>query len=939
MSVFSVAATSNTTDTFDFENFILEDLETIADLDYFDYIGIHRAAGFNGEIVTIPVLDPVFMVDSNLMDDLDGRPAIATGEESFVEWEFNVPQTGLYRIELDYFPTEGRGDFIERAIYINGELPFSEAFNISFSRVFINEGPIVAGFRGDDLRPRQIELPRWQTATVHDRFKYFGEALYFHLEAGTNRIAFSALREPFAIAEIRLISEELTTISYNEYRAAHSGSPVQGVLEDGLIFLHAVTADYKSDPTLYPMNDNTSSANIPFDVFERRLNVVGGTHWNRVGQWMAWNVYIPQSGYYNIGMRSKQNINRDMNSYRTLFINGEVPFEEVRHIPFEFSDRWSVDLVGGSDPHLFYFTAGWHEIKLAVSLGHTAEIVMYSERVMTRLNGITLDLVSLMGTNPDPDRSYQLFRFMPELLVTMEEVQGQLIEIRDELLEHVGGRRDAMISQLDQLIFVLGRMYEDCDRVASLFERYRQLTAVFADWIANARIKPLLLNYIFIAEEGATLPRGERNFFINLWYGFLGFISTFFIDSTAISDDNFDGDALTVWLGAGLAGGRDQALALNRMILEDFTSVTGIPVRLQLVPPGTLLPAVLAGRGPDIALQLGGGQPVDFALRNAVHDLTQFADFEEVAQRFHPETLLPFRLGDGVFALPETFNFPMMFYRRDILRDMGIDIRDVETWDDMLVLLATLQNDNMAFGLHPTFGNFVMFLYQMNGQLYTDDLRESNLLNRTSIAAFSYWMELYTHHGLWIAFDFMNRFRTGEMPVGVADYTAFNTIALAAPEIAGQWGMRPIPGMRQEDGTINNTAPVFTTGTGIMYATTNPDDAWEFLKWWTSSDAQFMFGRELETVLGPAARYPTANLDAMMRLPWAASDRRQLLSQMEMLQGIPEVPGGWYTMPRYIEFARIAVLDRDENPRSVLMDYNDRITTEIQRRRAEFGLD
>ena len=140
-----------------------------------------------------------------------------------------------------------------------------------------------------------------------------------------------------------------------------------------------------------------------------------------------------------------------------------------------------------------------------------------------------------------------------------------------------------------------------------------------------------------------------------------------------------------------MTGGRDKALALNKMIAEDFSSKSGIPVKLQLVPPGTILAATLAGKGPDVALQLGGGEPVNFAMRHAVYDLSQLEDFAEIAQRFHSETFTPYRYNGGIYALPETFSFPMMFYRQDILRDLGISIESVKTWDDVINLLTTLQ--------------------------------------------------------------------------------------------------------------------------------------------------------------------------------------------------------------------------------------------------------
>lgn len=66
----------------------------------------------------------------------------------------------------------------------------------------------------------------------------------------------------------------------------------------------------------------------------------------------------------------------------------------------------------------------------------------------------------------------------------------------------------------------------------------------------------------------------------------------------------------------------------------------------------TLLQATLAGQGPDVALQVANGTngtvatsstgttassndlPVNYGLRSAVVDLTQFPDYEDVVKRF-----------------------------------------------------------------------------------------------------------------------------------------------------------------------------------------------------------------------------------------------------------------------------------------------------------------
>jgi ABC-type glycerol-3-phosphate transport system substrate-binding protein len=245
----------------------------------------------------------------------------------------------------------------------------------------------------------------------------------------------------------------------------------------------------------------------------------------------------------------------------------------------------------------------------------------------------------------------------------------------------------------------------------------------------------------------------------------------------------------------------------------------------------------------------------------------------------------------------------------------------------------------MAFGLGSDLGSFNMFLYQFGGRYYREGYKASDLDSPAAVAAFTYWMDFYTDYGFEISFDLASRLRYGEMPAGVADFSSmYNLLSVSAPEIRGQWKMAPVPGRPTNAGTINNGATLGVSGSVILSSSKNPAAAWEFLKWWTRADTQYAFGRELESVMGPAARYNTANLEALSRLSWSPRDREALFTQMEHLSGIPEVPGGYYTS-RYVDFAKTAVYNRKENPKNTLFDYVEEINSEITQKRIEFGLD
>ena len=112
------------------------------------------------------------------------------------------------------------------------------------------------------------------------------------------------------------------------------------------------------------------------------------------------------------------------------------------------------------------------------------------------------------------------------------------------------------------------------------------------------------------------------------------------------------------------------------MITEEFTPQTGIEVDLSLMPDQTkLVLANASGDSPDVATGVNYSIPFELGIRGALKDLTQFDDFAEVAGRYTEGLLMPYVIDDSVYAIPETMNFQVLFYRKDILDKLGLEVR------------------------------------------------------------------------------------------------------------------------------------------------------------------------------------------------------------------------------------------------------------------------
>ena len=209
--------------------------------------------------------------------------------------------------------------------------------------------------------------------------------------------------------------------------------------------------------------------------------------------------------------------------------------------------------------------------------------------------------------------------------------------------------------------------------------------------------------------------------------------------------------------------------------------------------------------------------------------------------------------------------------------------------------------------------------------------------------AFDFYTSLYTDYGLPKEFDFISRFRSGEMPLGIADFTTFNVLAVSAPEIRGLWDFTFIPGtpVIGADGQPALDRSAHSQGASCMMVATDSEatkqQAWAFMKWWVGRDAQVRFGREIEAVLGASARYPTANRQALRELSWSSYHMGILEEAMREAVGFREVAGGYYTA-RNITNAVRRVINNKTDPRETILDYARLIDKEIASKRREFGL-
>ncbi len=925
---------------------------------YTRYLNAHEGAERPKTDVEVALFDYIKGTDVEVYENFEGEEkALYTGVDSVATWEVNIPEEGFYNVYLEYMTVASRGVAVERSFYINGELPFDDAGNVSFSRMWINGGDVRVDNQGNEIRPTQIETFDWQNSYIKDDMGYIVEPYQFYFEKGKNTITLEGVNEPMVLRTLKL-SAVKDAYTYNDYIAAQTGKAATGA---GLTHKQVVQGEdstIRSESSLYAKYDKSSPNTQPYSVTNTILNYVGGDAWRTPGQWVEWEFEVPEDGYYNIMIKAKQNYARGSVSSRSVYIDGEIPFDELKEIAFDYRNDWNCMTLADTsgDAYEFYLTEGKHTIRLEATLGGAGIILEELEDSIYRLNQIYRRLLVYTGATPDKYRDYNIQQVYPEIIDAMDLESKRLYKIVDDMVAYSGQKADK-IATAQTLAQQLERFVKKPEKITVEFVPFKDnITALGTATLNMSEIK-LDVDYIAITGTGTAADKDEASFFAKAWHEVKAFVASFFVDYDAVGDVYADGeDVVKVWI----LSGRDQGTILKTMIDDGFTPDTGVKVNVEVVAADALMNAVMAGRGPDVVLTVGADQPVNYALRGAAEDITQFEGWEEVLANYTPSSYEQYSLDGAIYAVPETQTFNVMFYRKDVLAELGLEVP--QTWQDVIEMLPTIQGNNMSIGIPSAAGSssnaaastavasnaadlsmYFTLLFQYGGDLYNERGTKTVVNEEAGVEAFDDYTRYFTDYGIPVYFDFVSRFRSGEMPIGVANYATYNTLMVSAPEIRGLWEFTLVPGTERvgEDGNTYIDRSDFITGAATMMIASDNEEkkqkAWEFMKWWADTDTQVRFGREIEALLGSSARYATANINAFSQLAWSADDIEVLMEQWQQTVGIREVPGGYYTGRHITNAARKVINDKDD-PRETIIDYTILINEEIIKKRTEFGL-
>lgn len=872
-------------------------------------------------------------------------------------YEIDVPETGNYCLEIAYCPIESNTSEISLSLAIDGEIPYDTASRMQLNKVYRNKEEIHEDELGNQVRPQQVQSEEWQTCWVGDADGLFNDPIFFYLEQGKHEITLSSQKAFFALDYFRFAQPE-NVPDYDSYVDSLNASVTKENTPSGVVRIEGENAVSKSASVLYPTYDNSNSAVSPSDPKHMVYNTIGKGNWDKALQTITWQVKageLPGDGWYKLGIKARQEEMRGFYSNRRISVDGKVLCKELEQVKFYYDTDFQLTTVqndSGEDIYIYLTGGEDHTITMEAIPGEIGESMRQLDAIVLDLNTYYRKIVMITGPEPDKYTDYYVHEKIPELVGDFESISGRLKAIQQDI-ESLANSEGSEAASLEQMTVILDKCVESPLKIPDYLSQIKDYITSLSAWMRDYRDQPLEVDYLELASPDKEFSSMKAGFWQSISYSFQRFMASWNEDYSSLSGTTGD-DAIEVWVSLG----RDQAQVVKDLVESEFVPEYNVPISVNLVVGG-VVEATLADKGPDVALFLGGEFPVNLAARGLLTDVSQLEGYDTIKSQYQETAMVPYQYNGGTYGLPLTRSWSMMFYRKDVLSDLGFQ-NAPQTWTDLIDMLPALQRNYMSVGLvlpavaadanQATISaatesglTYAALLLQRGQNYYNDAQTETTFQSNEAVDSFEMWTDFYTKYHFDQQYDGFSRFRTGEYPIVVTDYCSFfNQLAVAAPEISGLWDFAPIPGTLQEDGTISHAVNSNNTGAVIFNKvskkTNGVDNAWKFLQWFCSADVQVEYGTQIEGLMGQMGRYATANPEALTQLAWSADESATILGAMEELEEIPIIPAS-YSVTRNVMNAFREVVNNNENPRDTLMSYNRDINEEITRKRENLGLD
>ena len=778
---------------------------------------------------------------------------------------------------------------ISLELTVDGASPFYECRNMEFETTWkLNEEPSTDRY-GNQVVTVPNKVIQWEKKYLMDSSYRHSDPLKLELKQGEHILELDIKEGNFLLGNITLEAPVATEKYAGSEKA--EGSEI--------IEIQGEAYDTTNSSSIHAVAEYDTSLD-PYEVKDTVLNTLDSDSFNTAGQRVSYKFNVKKAGNYNFAMNYRQSEKTDFPVFTDVAIDGKIPNDAFRSYAVAYSTKYRTSTLEDSKGEKLsvYLEEGDHTISFTLSMDPICYIMETLDVVMSDVNDLSLEITKVAGNNADKYRDLKLSRYIPDLEDRLFGYADRLTELEKSAVKW--SESDSNVAVMSSVLIAaeqlrsLGNNPDEIPyRIAELSTSVNSVNHHLATAIDNLIENGLAIDRIWVYQEGADLPK-KPGMFKSAWMGIQRFAASF--TDQAYSANNTDENHLQVWVNRS----SQYVQIMQKMIDEYFTPKTGIEVDISIMPDqNKLVLANSSGNAPDVATGINYTIPYEIGIRGALVDMAKYEDFKEAAANFEPGFFMTGSVGDGIYSMPETMNFWVLFYRTDVMEKLGLEVP--QTMDDVIAMLPSLQMKGLNF-YYPTAGMLLMrnfhgttpLIVQNGGSLYNPTAAEGTALgNEETVNGFTKLTDLFTIYNLPVNVDnFYQHFRNGDMPIGIADYATYNMLTNAAPELAGSWEVSLIPGTVQADGSIDRSVCGCAESSVIFKSDSDREaKAWEFVKWWSSSEVQAEFGQTIQITYGSEYIWPTANMTAMAQLPLEAQVKQVIQETAKNVVDVARVPG------------------------------------------------
>lgn len=767
-----------------------------------------------------------------------------------VTWSFNVADEGFYCLEMNYFSTSESNSFISFGVGIDGEYPFNEAREIRFDRFWRNRTSI----RLDAEHKNQLlpELVRYDIAnTAMARSSGISdEPLKFYLSKGEHTLTLNGVSTDFFIGSLKFC-QSARVDPYSSIRPdTEQLKATPALIGKTPILVEAEMPKFTNSAALRPTSEPSDYAVSPSHPTYVRYNTIGADSWSTSGQTLFYEVTVPSEGYYAINLKCRMNGGSGLPAYRRIRINGSVLCDELDAVEISYC-------------------SDWQNISARTDAG---------ELIFVHLNAgkNTVSFEAVNGKAGDALRGLE--NLADEIMNSIDsgEISANFDYYSEEVLSATNALEKAADRKIDGYeLSALARVLKGYGKSSSedFTELKKSIAAVYA-WIERNDSRCVEMDYFELKTYHEEFRDIERNFFKQFAFGWERFWSSFFSGANDSRSDT-----------VSVSTDKESAKVLNS-ILNGYSGEISVSDS-----SGSLLERALSGNAPDVALFVSEDEVYELASRGLIVNLSALRGYDSIEKLSTAGVTELYEYNGRAYGIPLTSSFPMMFCRTDILDELGLSVP--ESWDELEELLPVLSERGFTAGLgcvsELSEENALMLMLSQSGQEYEQGTAPEikNLYVKT---AFSRYTDFYTKYGCPEEYDALRMFKSGAMPIVIADYSKFYGQLSKESEIRGLWSVEHVPGTRRTStsgkSVLDYSSGANSFGAVIFADSENISAAWDFIQWLAQPETQTRLGVMKEAISSEI--YAPSNLEALSSLRPSSAESRRFSAQSSRIKEIPK---------------------------------------------------